>query len=136
MKRGIVIWLQRDVINPVTRRLVVRGWLPHTALIETTGRRSGRPCVTPVGNGLSDDGKTFWIVAEHGAHASYVRNLQANPEVRILAGGHWRAGRARVLVDDDPRERLMRIGNSSNAAAVRAMGTELLTVRVDLDPAA
>jgi hypothetical protein len=38
------------------------------------------------------------------------------------------------LPDDDPRERQRRIGRRLNAAAVRAMGTELLSVRVDLDP--
>ena len=134
MKRHIVVWLQRYVINPVTRMLVIRGRLPNTAIIETIGRRSGERRVTPVGNGISDDGTTFWIVAEHGTHASYVRNLEVNPDVRIFAGGEWREGHARVLANDDPRERLVRIGNSSNASAVRAMGTELLTVRVDLDP--
>jgi deazaflavin-dependent oxidoreductase (nitroreductase family) len=136
VKRRVVIWVQRHLVNPVSRRLVLAGWLPRTALIETLGRRSGQLRITPVGNGLSDDEATFWIVAEHGSHASYIRNLEANPAVRIFAGGRWRSGHAQVLPDDDPRARLERIGNPSNAAAVRVMGTELLSVRVDLDPQA
>jgi hypothetical protein len=39
-----------------------------------------------------------------------------------------------VLPDDDPRERQRRIGRGLNAALVRAMGTDLLTVRIDLEP--
>ncbi|MEA2494212.1 MAG: hypothetical protein QOJ29_2123, partial [Thermoleophilaceae bacterium] len=43
------------------RRLVSAGVMgKSTALIETIGRRSGQPRVTPVTNGL--DGNTFWIV--------------------------------------------------------------------------
>ena len=135
MKRNVVIWLQRNVINPVTRRLVLHGRLPHTALIETVGRKSGQARVNPVGNGLASDGVTFWIVAEHGKHASYVRNLEARPDVRVFVGGEWRTGHAQLLAGDDPRARLVTIGNPSNASAVRTFGTELLTVRVDLEPA-
>lgn len=80
---------------------------PHTsiaprafALVETTGRRSGQPRHTPVGNGLVGD--TFWLVAAHGAQADYVRNLQADPKVRVKIGRRWRSGTAVVLPDDDP----------------------------------
>jgi hypothetical protein len=62
-----------------------------TALIETTGRRSGKSRVTPVTNGL--DGDVFWIVTEHGHKANYVRNIEANPRVRVNpveAGGQAR----------------------------------------------
>jgi len=39
-----------------------------------------------------------------------------------------------VLPDDDPRARLRRIGRPVNGFVVRAVGTDLLTIRVDLDP--
>jgi deazaflavin-dependent oxidoreductase (nitroreductase family) len=107
---------------------LLRGW----AIIETTGRKSGRPRRTAVGNGLQGD--TFWIVAEHGRRAGYVRNIEADPRVRVNVRGRWHSGTARPLPDDDPHERQRRIGRRLNAAAVRAMGTELLSVRVDLDP--
>jgi hypothetical protein len=38
-----------------------------------------------------------------------------------------------VLPDDDPRERQRRLPQL-NAFVVRTMGTELLTIRVDLEP--
>ena len=93
------------------------------AILETTGRRSGLPRRTPVGHVLIGD--TVWVVAEHGLRAAYVRNIQADPRVRIEIRGRWHGGTARVLPDDDPVERLRSIGPRFNALVVRAMGTEL-----------
>src|SRR5688500_11650940 len=116
-------------------RLVLKaGVLPPThALLETTGRRTGRPRQNPVGNGLADDGRTFWIVAEHGRHADYVRNIEADPRVRVRIGRTWRTGRAELCPRDDPEARLRAIGRPVNALMVRTMGTQLLTIRIDLD---
>jgi deazaflavin-dependent oxidoreductase (nitroreductase family) len=132
-KRRFTTALGTGVINPVVRFLVERGIAPPSyAILETIGRKTGKPRRTPVGNGL--EGSTFWIVAEHGRRAAYVRNLEANPRVRIKVGRRWYSGTAHPLPDDDPRERQRRIGLRFNAAMVRAMGTDLMTVRVDLDP--
>jgi deazaflavin-dependent oxidoreductase (nitroreductase family) len=90
------------------------------------------PRTNPVGNGL--DGDTFWIVAEHGHEANYVRNIEANPRVRVKIGKRWRSGTATVLPDDDARARLEQVGHAVNGFMVRTVGSELLTVRVDLDP--
>jgi deazaflavin-dependent oxidoreductase (nitroreductase family) len=104
--------------------------VPGIAIPETTGRKSGPPR-TPVGRSL--DGDTCWIVAEHGRNASSVRNIQADPSVRIKIGRRWRTDTAHVMPDDDPRAR-QRAMPAANAAVVRLIGTHLLTVRVDLDP--
>jgi deazaflavin-dependent oxidoreductase (nitroreductase family) len=132
-KARVVRFTQKYLLNPPVRALFALGLVPPThALLETTGRRSGLPRRNPVGNGL--DGDTFWIVAEHGHQANYVRNLEADPRVRVKIGRHWRTGTATVLPDDDPRARLDRVGHRVNGLMVRAVGTDLLTVRVDLDP--
>jgi deazaflavin-dependent oxidoreductase (nitroreductase family) len=107
-----------------------------TALIETIGRRSGTPRVTPVTNGL--DGDVFWIVTEHGHGANYVRNIEAEPRVRVNAGAGWRSGVAEI-VTEDPEERLRQIvalnrRARSNARIVRKMGSEHLVIRVELVP--
>jgi deazaflavin-dependent oxidoreductase (nitroreductase family) len=107
-----------------------------TALIETIGRKSGAPRVIPVTNGL--DGDVFWLVTEHGRKADYVRNIEAEPRVRINAGRGWRSGTAQI-VEDDPDARLLQIvaRNSrarTNASIVRRTGTEHLVIRIDLDP--
>jgi deazaflavin-dependent oxidoreductase (nitroreductase family) len=77
-------------------------------------------------------GDTVWIVAEHGRRANYVRNIEANPRVRILLRRRWHTGVARAVPDDDPRARL-RTMPRLHAASVRVMGSELLTVRIDLE---
>ena len=128
-KRRVSKTFAKYVVNPLVK--LVAGYIPWWSLLETTGRKSGEPRRTPVGNGLK--GETFWIVAEHGHRASYVRNIKSNPRVRIRVGGRWRTGTAHLLPDDDARARQRRLP-AGNAALVRLMGTDLLTVRVDLDP--
>ena len=140
LKRRFATGLAKYAFNPVVRTLFRLGVpVPGTALLETIGRRSGQPRRTPVTDGL--DGDSFWIVAEHGQHAAYVRNIEANPRVRVRIGRRWRTGSARSLPDDDPRLRLRTVARTRrrsfvNAATVALMQTELLTVRVDLDPEA
>lgn len=138
-KYQLVTSFQTRVLNPVVRAVLERGWrLPGYVLLETTGRRSGLPRRTPVGEAL--DGDTLWIISEHGRRSAYVRNIEADPRVRVCLRGQWRAGTAQLLPEDDPRARQKELDRRSlgariNAAAVRTVGTDLLTVRVDLDPA-
>src|SRR5215467_2474514 len=51
----------------------------------------------------------FWLVAEHGMKAGYVRRMESNPRVRLrLRDGlrtRWDTSTAHLLRDDDPRER-------------------------------
>jgi deazaflavin-dependent oxidoreductase (nitroreductase family) len=132
-KRRLVTAFQVRVFNPPVRALAERGLLPGIALLETTGRTSGQPRRTPVSNGLERGTNTFWIVAEMGRKAGYVRNIEADPRVRIRVRGRWRSGTAEVLDGEDARVRLRSISRL-NARGVRALGTDLLVVRVDLDP--
>ncbi len=125
------------MVNPLVRGLFRLGLpAPGTAILETIGRKSGQPRRNPVTNVL-DDG-AFWIVAEHGRRASFVRNIEANPPLRIRVGRRWHQGTGRVVPDDDPRERLRYINSRHpitrlSTATVRLMQTDLLTVRIDLD---
>ena len=133
LKRRAARFLNNRVVNHVVRPLSEHGPLDRVwPILETTGRRSGRPRRTPVGNGLRGD--TFWIVTEHGHAADYVKNIHADPLVRIKVGGRWRTGTATLLPDDDPYARLRWLGRPVNDTALLALGTEQLTLRVDLDP--
>ena len=129
--RRVVRRLTNRVVNPLVRHLHRLGITGGTALLETTGRRSGKPRVTPVGNGLRDG--QFWIVTEHGHSAAYVKNIEANPRVRVKVGRRWRSGTAHILEDDDPIERMRLLGRGMNDRVVRLVGTEHLVIRVDLD---
>lgn len=59
-------------------------------------------------------------------------NIKANPAVRVRVRGRWHNGTAHLLPGDDPIQRLHSLPGV-NSALVRAMGTDLLTIRVDLD---
>ncbi|MFD0022885.1 nitroreductase/quinone reductase family protein [Streptomyces sp. NPDC058382] len=115
--------LQRHVVNPLSRRM------PAQILLETTGRTSGLPRRTPVGGRRS--GQEFWLVSEFGERSQYVRNIRADARVRVRIKGRWHRGTAHPLPDDDARARLGTLPGY-NSAVVRAVGTDLLSVRVDL----
>ena len=106
--------------------------LPTQVLLETTGRISGRPRRTPIGGRLV--GTAFWLVSDHGEESDYIRNIKANNRVRVRIRGRWHAGAAFLLRDDDPYVRLATLPRF-NSSMVRALGTDLLTVRIDLDRA-
>jgi hypothetical protein len=102
-KRRVARTVSNRLVNPPVRPLADRGPLGGAwSLLETRGRRSGRPRVVPIGNGLRGD--VFWIVTEHGDGADYVRNIKADPRVRVKAGGRWRTGTEQraIRVDPDP----------------------------------
>ncbi|KOV66214.1 nitroreductase/quinone reductase family protein [Streptomyces sp. MMG1121] len=124
LKHRLVTRFQRHLANPLNRRL------PFQVLLETTGRSSGLPRQTPVGGRRV--GTSFWLVSEFGHASQYVRNIQADPRVRVRISGRWHHGTAHLLPDDDPVARLRTLPRL-NSVAVRAFGTDLLTVRVDLE---
>lgn len=114
---------QKNVANRVTRLL------PFQTMLETTGRKTGEPRRTPLGG--SRVGDEFWFVSEFGEKSHYIRNIKANPNVRVRLNGRWHNGVAHLMPDDDPHERLRSLPQF-NSMGVRTFGTNLLTVRVDL----
>jgi deazaflavin-dependent oxidoreductase (nitroreductase family) len=132
--------LQQSVINPAVRLAWDMGIpIPGDALLETTGRRTGLPRHTPVCDGL--EGETFWLIAQRGRAADWVRNIEADPRVRVKISGlraAWRAGTAHILDGDDPRERQRFLSRANLPrrlcmCTTKAANTSPLTVRIDLD---
>jgi deazaflavin-dependent oxidoreductase (nitroreductase family) len=123
LRNRITNQLQKRVANPLMRRL------PIQTLLETTGRKSGEPRRTPLGG--SKVGNEFWFVSEFGENSQYVKNIKANPNVRVRLRGRWLNGTAHLVPDDDPHERLRSLPQF-NSFGVRTFGTNLLSVRVDL----
>jgi deazaflavin-dependent oxidoreductase (nitroreductase family) len=131
-KRAVSRFITNRFVNPVMRWLLERGLAPKThALLETTGRKSGLPRRVPIGNGLR--GSHFWILTEHGYAADYVKNIQRRPRVRVKVGRRWLEGTAHLLPDDDVAARRRSLKRPVNDALVRVVGTEHLTIRIDLD---
>jgi deazaflavin-dependent oxidoreductase (nitroreductase family) len=133
-KRRVSTFLSAKVFNRLVLAATRAGLpTPGVVILETVGRRSGEPRRVPVTRLL--EGDTLWIVTEHGRKAAYVRNIEANPRVRVRAGRRWRTGTATVLPDYDWRALQRRMPSKLSSATVRLMGTDHLTIRVDLDPA-
>jgi deazaflavin-dependent oxidoreductase (nitroreductase family) len=132
-KRRASTFASHRLLNPFVKAAARAGLpLPGLVILETTGRKSGKKRRTPVGKAL--EGDTLWVLAEH-RRGGYVRNIEANPHVRVRVGRSWRDGTARVLLDDDVRERARRMPNQANTRMVLLMASEPVTVRVDLAPA-
>ena len=151
MRQALLI--QNRVINRLVRVLLDIGLGPPTyALLETVGRRSGRPRQVPVANGL--EGDIFWLICGLGDRAQYMRNIGANPRVRVKARParlrdglrmRWRTGTAHPLPDDDARTRHRQLGRGrpgyrADGILLRMLaataGGKMLTVRIELDPVA
>jgi deazaflavin-dependent oxidoreductase (nitroreductase family) len=137
-KYRVVTTLER-ASNRFIRLLLRRGLAPRAfALLETTGRRSGRPRHTPVGNGSAGSagsaGDVFWLIAAHGFQSDYVRNLAASPRVRVKVGRRWRGGTAVILPNDDVAARSRAHAHRWDAALGRLIASTPLTIRIDLDP--
>jgi deazaflavin-dependent oxidoreductase (nitroreductase family) len=137
-QRRIRTALAKYTLNPIVKLGAAVGLRPpDVAILETTGRKSGRVRRTPVGVRLENG--VLWLVAEHGHRAGYVRNIQSNPRVRVKMRGGWRTGSAHLMPDDDVRQRLRKLskgkpGLKLNSAVVRMMATTPMTIRIDLDP--
>jgi deazaflavin-dependent oxidoreductase (nitroreductase family) len=137
LKRSFARAGERLLVNRLVRSLMRRGRGPSVyALLETTGRRSGIPRVTPVANGLVGD--TFWLISAHGSHAHYVHNIRADPRVRVGVQAdrtlRWRSGTAHVMTQDDARARQRELGRGRlayrlDALILRSLATELTTER-------
>jgi deazaflavin-dependent oxidoreductase (nitroreductase family) len=133
--------IESRLLNPGMRAMIQAGLVPKIfALLETTGRRTGSRRTTPVT--VARDGDVVWLVAEHGLRCSYVLNITAQPQVRLLIGQNWQAGTATLLPDDDPwaRRRAMDqlTGWMGRADGIffRTMASTPMTVRVDLERSA
>ena len=130
-KRRAARFTTNRIANPLVRQLHRIGITGGTAILETTGRKTHQARQTPVGNGLRGD--EFWIVTEHGRHSAYVKNIEANPRVRVKVGRTWFEGTAHILEDDDPVARMRWLKRPANDTALRLVGTEHLVIRVELD---
>lgn len=71
----------------------------------------------------------MWLTAVHGRHATWVRNLETTPEVRIKFSRRWHHATATVHEYD---ENLARRFNVYARSGPRALGIDPVMVRVHL----
>jgi deazaflavin-dependent oxidoreductase (nitroreductase family) len=126
-RRRAMAMLFWRAFNPLARSLA--GVAPWWVVLETTGRRSGRPRRVPLAAGPIDGG-TAWLISVHGPHASFARNIAANPRVRLKLRGRWRDGAASV-VPLDPE--VVRRFNGYARMGPRTFGIDPALIRVELE---
>ncbi|NEW29253.1 nitroreductase/quinone reductase family protein [Nocardia cyriacigeorgica] len=104
--------------------------VPFWVVLETTGRQSGLPRRKPLARGITD-GEQMLLVSVHGRRADWVRNIEADPRVRLRTGLRWRSGIASI--EPLTPQQLARFNSYIRSAAARfAMdGTEQVLVRID-----
>jgi deazaflavin-dependent oxidoreductase (nitroreductase family) len=127
-RRKVALFVWR-LFNQVTRALA--GVAPWWVVLETTGRRSGKPRQTPLARGPVD-GNVAWLIAVHGEHSSFARNIAADPRVRLRLRGRWYGGTASVEPLDDA---VVARFNAYARSGPRAIGIDPKLVRVELDRA-
>jgi deazaflavin-dependent oxidoreductase (nitroreductase family) len=81
--------------------------------LTTIGRRSGRPRQIEIW--FSRHAGRYYLVAEHGLKAHWVRNLLAEPAVRARIGRRSFRGRARVVDGRSERDLVATIRERSEA---------------------
>lgn len=93
----------------------------------TTGRRTGLPREIEIW--FTRYGHRYYLVAETGERAQWVRNLRANPRVRWRVGARTYSGRARVV--DRVREASLAVTVRTRSTAKYGWGDGLI---VELRP--
>ena len=120
---------------------------PGMTVVGFRGRRSGRSFSTPVECVRLDDRLLVFVGRPEGKQ--WWRNVQANPEVTVEVDGQDVPGRATVHASGGPeaeedlaaylehRTRMARsLGLSRDLAALGAVASGAVTVRIELEPAA
>ncbi len=67
--------------------------------LQTTGRTSGRPRTIEIW--FATDGERIYLLAGGRDRAHWVRNLRADPRVRVRIGGRTLEGQARVIEGEE-----------------------------------
>ena len=112
------------------------------AYLTTVGRRTGLPRTVEMW--FAEEGATVYMLAGGGRRADWVRNLLADPHVRVRVGGprEWRAdvpgtvtGRARLVEDpvEEAHARLLVDGRYYGGQELTRWGRTALVVAIDRD---
>ena len=125
LKRRMALLLWR-VANPFARLLA--GIAPFWVVVETVGRKSGKVRQTPLARGI-EDGGAHWVIAVHGRHSGFVRNIEANPDVRFRLRGRWHRARASVHPMDPAITSRM---SAYAQSGPKAIGIDPVLVRIEL----
>jgi deazaflavin-dependent oxidoreductase (nitroreductase family) len=104
--------------------------------LTTTGRRSGLPRTIEIWFAL--EGDVLYMLSGGGDRSDWVKNVLADPKVRVRLGSRTRSGRARIVrdADEDGRARRLLAGKYqgwSEGKRLSGWARTALPVAVELD---
>jgi deazaflavin-dependent oxidoreductase (nitroreductase family) len=105
--------------------------------LTTTGRKTGEPREIEIWFGA--EGGTLYLLAGGGERAHWVRNIRANPEVRVRVGDRGYGALGRTLLagsSEDARARALLVEKYQPrySGDLSGWGRTALPVALDLEP--
>ena len=88
-------------------------------LLTTRGRKTGRPLVTPLVYEIR--GETVVVASARGSSADWLRNILAEPKVRVRVGRHQFDATAEVTIDPEQIADYLQCQIDRNPAAFGAI---------------
>ncbi|PEG57662.1 nitroreductase family deazaflavin-dependent oxidoreductase [Mycolicibacterium boenickei] len=100
----IIAQFNKYVTNPLQR--LWAPWLPYMAVIEHTGRKSGKPYRTPVMAFI--DSRSVRVVLNYGTQSDWVRNVRAAGAADVVhRGRRYRLSEPRIIPATDQKARFV-----------------------------
>ena len=106
--------------------------------LETIGRRTGQPRPIEIWFAADPERDRIYILAGGRDSSHWVRNVQANPAVRVRIAGRWFSGSAMNIEgqpDEGPARHLVgaKYGYWKAGTELRGWARDSLPVAIDLD---
>ncbi|WP_135457754.1 nitroreductase family deazaflavin-dependent oxidoreductase [Mycobacterium sp. DL99] len=100
----VIAHINKYVTNPLQRLWAAR--VPYMAIIEHTGRKSGKPYRTPVMAFV--DSKSVSVVLNYGEHSDWVRNVRSARSARMThRGRQYQLTNPRIIPATDQKARFV-----------------------------
>ena len=100
MKAPRFFWRLIKIGPQIAYSLGLGGLLGRSIMLLTTrGRKSGLNRVTPLV--FEQQGDSFLVASARGPEADWIRNIQADPKVRVRVGRRSFDGKAEVVTDPE-----------------------------------
>jgi deazaflavin-dependent oxidoreductase (nitroreductase family) len=100
-RSGGIIWQVMSWLNPILEKRFRSGGKPgqFVLLLTTTGRKSGRDHLTPLQYEQVED--AYYVGSARGQSADWIKNIHANPIVKIEIEGVSCTAHAEVITDGE-----------------------------------
>jgi len=98
---------------PILQYKLGMGWMvgKYYLLLATTGRKTGKPRLTPLEYEYDKENDRYRIAAGWGGNTDWFRNLKANPRVHVQVGRRKFDAVAEIASDEEVAKYMMRVSS-------------------------